>query len=293
MEKYISKHPLPDHISVSSLVTAYRDIPLYNRSPHAEAHNFPEMFFVRECSGEHCFLLDGVQRSIKKGQLFIFPPNSVHSLLPHSNATIDIISFETESDISVLYNKKPITLNAKQVHAFLELIHLGSRLFEDIPAPEHKKGMSLHPRASILQLQRFKNNLELFLIDLMLDRSDEPRLSSSGTDITSEEQFDRIVSYMKKNIDMQLSLEDLSKKHSLSVTKIQKLFYKHTGVAPKQYFIDLKLNAAIKMMTNTSMNHAQISEALGFSSPAYFSKLFKKKTGMSPSEYTKAFNPRL
>ena len=163
MEKYISKHSLPDHISVTSLVTAYKSISLYNRSPHKEAHNFPEMIFVRECSGEHCFLLDGIQHSAKKGQLFIFPPNSVHSLLPHSNARIDIISFETESDISVLYNKKPITLNTKQLHAFLELIHLGSRLFEDLPSPGYKKGMSLRPRADILQLQRFKNNLELFL----------------------------------------------------------------------------------------------------------------------------------
>ncbi|MBE6964957.1 MAG: helix-turn-helix domain-containing protein [Ruminococcaceae bacterium] len=287
MEKYIFKHSLPRNVSVSSLITVYSRVALYDRPVKSESHDFPEMVFLREGSTNGHTILDGVRYPFSKGQLFIIPPNAVHGVRSKTKAVVDIISFESDSDISALYNKKAITLNASQLHAFDELIHLGVRLFEDLPSPGHQKGMSLHSRATPLLLQRFKNNLELFLIDLLLSRSDGNRFSSTGAEISSEEQFDVIVSYMKINLDKQLSLEDLAKEHSLSITKIQKLFYKYTEQAPIQYFLDLKLNAAKKMMTSTSLNHAQIAEALGFSSASYFSKLFKKKNGMSPSEYIK------
>jgi len=287
MEKhYICKHSLPVCLSVTSLVTVYHNVSMYNRKQKPEVHDFPELFYVSECGGEHGLLLDGKEYALTKGQLMIYPPNAVHQGVRKSNAVIDIISFETDSDISCLYGKI-ITLNARQAQALTELMSAGIRIFQDAPCSGYDKGMSLHQRANAYELQRFKNSLENFLIDLYLSQRTPENLPASNSEIFSEEQFDRIVCYMKRNVDKSLSLSELAEAFSFSVTKIQRLFYKHTGCAPMQYFTELKLQAAKEMICGTAMNHTQISAMLGFSSVSYFSKLFKKKTGVTPSEYAK------
>lgn len=288
MEEYhIFKHRLPACLSVTSLVTVYHNVSMYNRKLKPEAHDFPELFYISECSGEHRLLLDGKEYAMTKGQLMIYPPNAVHQGVHKSNAVIDIISFETDSDISCLYGKI-ITLNARQAQTLAELMSAGIRIFQDMPCSGYDKGMSLHQRANAYELQRFKNCLENFLIDLYLSQRDVETLAGSNSEISSEEQFDRIVGYMKRNIDKSLSLADIAGTFAFSITKVQKLFYKHAGCAPMQYFMDLKLSAAKKMMCTTSLNHTQIAAMLGFSSVSYFSKLFKKRTGLTPSEYVKS-----
>ena len=59
-------------------------------------------------------------------------------------------------------------------------------------------------------------------------------------------------------------------------------------MSPNSYFISLKIDAAKDMICNTDLNFTQIAENLGFTTIHYFSKLFKDKVGISPSEYAKA-----
>ena len=67
-------------------------------------------------------------------------------------------------------------------------------------------------------------------------------------------------------------------------------FIKKTNGCKQIYsFNQLKIEAAIELMCNTVLSYSEIALRLGFSSSAYFSRLFKKKTGMSPSEYIKSF----
>ena len=286
MSNEIYKHRLPTCIAVTALVTVYHKVSLYRRMPHPEAHDFPELFYIRECSGAHHLLLDGQPYTLTKGQLMIYPPNAVHELLSESNAVVDIISFETDADLSCLFGKV-ITLNARQEQILTELMSAGIRLFQDAPLPEQQKGMSLHQRANAYALQKFKNELELFLIDLRLSQTALATSAISNRILSLEEQFDRLADYMMCNVNKSLSLTDLSQVFSFSVTKIQTLFYKFAGCAPMQYFLLLKLNAAKELMYTTSLNHTQIAQRLGFSSVSYFSKLFKKKIGMTPTEYVR------
>ena len=103
-----------------------------------------------------------------------------------------------------------------------------------------------------------------------------------------DKKLDELISYLKRNIDRPLTVNELSEATLISVAKIRKLFYKKHTCAPMQYFNQLKLEAAIELMCNTSLGYAEIAARLGFSNAAYFSKFFKNKTGMSPSEYIKS-----
>ena len=280
---YIAKHSLNSSISVKSIFTIYRNVSMHNKKPKAECHDFPELSYVSDVIGEHKFTINGKAYSMKKGDFFIIPPNAKHQAAPFNKSTVDMISFEIEGDISQLY-EKPIKLNGKQEQMFLELMNDGARLFVGTPLPGYEKGVSLHKRTNDILLQRFKNQFELFLLELYISET-EPDFSPGER--TSEGEFDRIVNYMRENVNKKLLLPEISNRFSISITKIQRLFYKYAGVAPMQYFIDLKLGAAKKLMLTTSMNHSEISRMLDFSSVNYFSRLFKQKNGLSPSEYIK------
>ena len=65
------------------------------------------------------------------------------------------------------------------------------------------------------------------------------------------------------------------------------LFQKETGVAPISYFLRLKIQKACQYIELTNLKLHEIATLLGFEEPAYFSRLFAKIMGMSPSEYRK------
>ncbi len=283
MKAYIAKHELLPFIEIKSIFTVYHNVDMHKRTPREESHDFPELAYVSDCLGEHKFTLDGKEYSMKKGDLFIIPANARHQAAPFNKSTVDMISFAIEGDISKI-SGKVISLNGKQKQIFLTLISDGSRLFVGNPPSGYEKGVSLHERTNKLLLQKFKNQFELLILELYLSET-EPELSTGER--SAEEEFDRIAGFMKSNVNKKLLLSDISKRFSLSETKIQRLFKKFAGCAPMQYYIDLKLNAAKELMLTTPMNSSEISRILDFSSVNYFSRLFKQKTGASPAQYKK------
>jgi transcriptional regulator GlxA family with amidase domain len=65
------------------------------------------------------------------------------------------------------------------------------------------------------------------------------------------------------------------------------MFKQYTGIAPVQYQLDLKIRRAREMLVSTDLSIKEISYELGFQSIHYFSRIFKNKTGMAPSEIRK------
>lgn len=284
MDNYIAKHELRQTVTVRSIFTIYRGVDMRKRKPKAESHAFPELSYIFECKDEHKFTIDGKNFSMKKGDFFIIPPNAEHQAAPFNKSTVDMISFEIDGDISPLY-EKIIHLNGRQEQMFLSLISEGARLFVGKPPEGYERGVSLHSRTNEILLQKFKNQFELFLLELYLSET-EPELSFGER--SAEEEFDRIVVFMKNNVNKKLLLPEISERFSLSQTKIQRLFYRFAGCAPMQYFTALKLDSAKKLLLTTSMNSSEISRLLDFSSVNYFSRLFKKACGLSPREYVKS-----
>jgi len=71
----------------------------------------------------------------------------------------------------------------------------------------------------------------------------------------------------------------------LSPFTIMKLFQTATGTSPVQYLITLRMKTAVHLLVTTDLPVLEISEQTGFNDPAYFSRLFRQKTGMSPVGY--------
>ena len=83
------------------------------------------------------------------------------------------------------------------------------------------------------------------------------------------------------------TIEKLAGSLGLSVARFHRVFKEHTGLSPYQYHSQLRLERAKQMLQGTTMTVKAISVALAFENPFHFSKVFKQKTGVSPSAWRK------
>ena len=91
--------------------------------------------------------------------------------------------------------------------------------------------------------------------------------------------------FMKNNINILLSVNDLAAQQHLSVSHYSRLFRSKTGCSPCQYFNQLKVQKSCQYLYFTDRNIKEICAELGFEDPYYFSRLFKKLMGISPAKY--------
>ncbi|OEK07328.1 transcriptional regulator [Flavivirga aquatica] len=98
----------------------------------------------------------------------------------------------------------------------------------------------------------------------------------------------KISKHILKNVSFDYSLDQLSSESGLTQAKLQegfKILYARTVT---EYIRHARLEAARDLMNNSELNISQIVYTIGFSSRSYFSKIFKEKYNISPSEYLKA-----
>ena len=84
-----------------------------------------------------------------------------------------------------------------------------------------------------------------------------------------------------------ITLEELAAHFKYSASHFSMLFQKETGSSPINYFLRLKIQKACQYIELTDLKLQDIATAIGFEEPAYFSRLFTKIMGMTPSAYRK------
>lgn len=97
--------------------------------------------------------------------------------------------------------------------------------------------------------------------------------------------LERMLRYIDQAYTERISPETLAERFSLSKEHICTLFRRELDMTVSEYVNMVKLNHAVELLSNSSMNVSQISEYLGYSSVYYFSRVFKKRYGVSPTGY--------
>jgi AraC-like DNA-binding protein len=95
-----------------------------------------------------------------------------------------------------------------------------------------------------------------------------------------------------ENLYYPLDINELARNLNTNYQNLRYQFREKTGLTPYQYFLQLKINRAKEMLREGKLSIKEISYKLSFDSPYYFSRLFKRKTGSSPSQWNNTTSPQ-
>lgn len=99
--------------------------------------------------------------------------------------------------------------------------------------------------------------------------------------------YKKVVRYLEENSMKNLSLESLAQEFHVSTYYVSKIVKLATNCSFSEFLTQLRIAKAKDMLRQGRMNVKEVSFAVGFNSQHYFSRIFKKYTGLSPSEYVK------
>lgn len=247
-----------------------------------ESHDFWEMLYLDK--GNMTVMLDGHPYQINEGEAIFYAPNVYHSSVKSNDGSkVAIISFESHSNMMDIFTNQIVKLNAEAKNILSEIIKEGIKYFED-----YDGGQKLKKDAPEYLLQYLKNHIELLLINIAYQNKASMPQRPSNIENRYKELSNSIYCYLNEHLRERITIEKISKDFAISSSQIKKIFKENFGCGIIELFNNLKIEEAKRLIRESSMNFSEISEHLAFSSIYYFSELFKRKTGMTPSQYSKS-----
>ncbi len=101
----------------------------------------------------------------------------------------------------------------------------------------------------------------------------------------SKSKVSDVISFIEKHYCDNFSSKDVEKYIGFSYKYISSIFKTETGMTIKEYQLMLRIRQAAKLLCSTDLDIAEISDKIGFYDPFYFSRIFKREKGFSPSKY--------
>jgi len=142
--------------------------------------------------------------------------------------------------------------------------------------------ISNHPNRDIFEQSQISYSLLLEFL------KEEWKEHSHYSENEKQKEFKmKMWHYISHNLYRDITLDELADFASLSKYHFIRTFHNAFGIPPIQFIIEEKIRQAKYQLTNTTDSVACISDSLGFSTPSYFSKVFKNIEGISPLQYRK------
>lgn len=102
-------------------------------------------------------------------------------------------------------------------------------------------------------------------------------------------EFQKELEYLREHCSAQIGVAELAEIHGMSREAYSRKFSRKTGMTVKQFISRMLLNRACRMLSQQRLLIREVAFALDFSNEFYFSRFFKKNTGMSPVEYYRMY----
>ena len=210
---------------------------------------------------------------------------ALHSLncTPDNAPTIIIIGFVCDAPILTEFSHRPVSLRESSIKQLAEIVKEGRNVFAppyDTPTYDMKK--KKRPPFGAEQLLRIL--LEHFLITLVreyaLGLHDKETAASPHTPTVRE-----IITYVDDNFLEKITIDELAFLFKTNRATLCREFKSALGCTLGEYINQKKLALAKELIDDSPLTFTQISVKLHFDSIHYFTRFFKKQTGMTPKEW--------
>lgn len=133
-------------------------------------------------------------------------------------------------------------------------------------------------RKSVFERQELSCALERILLEAARSVAGEKK---------SESRLGTSLKYIHDHYTSEIKIPELARMENLSNSRYVARFTSDIGMSPMQYIVELRFRYACDLLENTDMSVKEVAALSGYDDPHFFSKLFKKHIGLSPSEYRK------
>lgn len=252
-----------------------------------ESHDFWELVYADK--GEVYVTADDHELLLKKGQMIFHKPGEFHNIRATGKdaPNIVIVSFECNSPAMEFFNGCQVAVGDSERVLMARIVEMAGAAFSTPLDDPLAQELVRKPDAAFGAEQVIGLSLETMLLD-MIRRGDNPavgRPTSLIRERSQNEFLNRVQTYLENNIQRRLTLSDICRDNLVGRSYLQKVFREKTGGGAMEYFGNLKIQKAKEMIREGSHNFTEIASLLGYNSIHYFSRHFKKVTGMTPSEY--------
>lgn len=255
-----------------------------------EKHNFWEMVYVD--SGSVTAITDGNSCILEQGKIIFHQPGEIHAHISDLKApnSMMVVSFTCDSPNMDFFSNKIFTAD-KTCQTLLSLFISETRnALGEIPSEYNDKSNLNFMNAKFGSTQLLLCYFTELLINILRTNSnfDNKIVSNEKSRAMAQSSIcELMVDYMRENIYSGLSLPDICTHFMLGKSQISYIFKGYSGKSVMEYYNNLKIQEAKRLLRYGSKSISQISDMLKFSCIHSFSRAFKKAVGVSPSEYKK------
>lgn len=283
-----TKTILKEELVVKSIVTVHYFEFAKNYIFEGEKHDFWELLYVDK--GEVEVMSDIHGYKLKQGEMIFHKPNQFHNEWANGKVApnLVVISFECKSKEMNFFGNKIISIGDNEKNLLAQILREAKTAFTSKLNDSLLKKLERRDDADFGCEQLIKIQLEQMLISLIRKGTGvgiESRLSSAVKERSDEDMTKKIINYLLDNVTENISFEDVCRYSCIGRTNLKVMFKEHTGKSVMEYYKNLKIEEAKKMIREGLNNFTEISGLLGYASIHYFSRHFKKATDMTPSEY--------
>ena len=252
----------------------------------AHSHDFDELVIIVGGKGEH--FVNNDSYSIQAGDVFVLKGEDAHGFKNIQNLALYNISYKREiimnfhSDIRKLAGyhalflleplyRKSDTFKSRLHLSYQEMLGIQAVLAQLKEESDHSKDGS----DTMIKCLFFQ--LSVMLSRLYAKRHDPVKQTAI--------RIADAVSYMERNYADKIQLQQLAKMTHLSVSHFSKIFRQVYHLSPIDYLQQIRLEKACHLLSTSTFSIAEIAIACGFEDSNYFSRIFKKRFGVSPTKW--------
>ncbi len=225
-------------------------------------------------SGRAHFFFDGEEKIVNAGHMVLYRPKEVQKYTYYGADKTEVywVHF-TGKDVKNILRSYGISDDKRIIYSGTSLEY--TRIFKQM----------------IYELQQCRTDYEELLsillrqIFISLHRKSENRHTAKNEYLETE--IELATQYFNDNYNTEISIEEYASSRGMSISWFIRSFRNYTGTTPMQYIVSLRITNAQILLETTAYSVNEISRLVGYDNPLYFSRIFKKHKGMSPSDYRK------